>query len=67
VRGGGNLFLFLVHSEDALHQNTHTRGQAGRQAGRRCLISAIFLGEFGGNSPAWPDGVRPALSKDLEG
>ena len=64
MRGGGNLFLFLVHSEDALHQNTHTRGQAGRQA---LFDFSNFLGEFGGNSPAWPDGVRPALSKDLKG
>lgn len=58
MQGGGNLFLFLVHSEDFLHQHTH------RQAGRRCLISAFF----GVNSAVvtLPDGVRPVLSKDLK-
>ena len=47
----GNLFLFLVHSDDVLHQNTHTHkhGRAGRQA---LFEFSNFLGEFGGTNPA---------------
>lgn len=59
----GNLFLFLVHSEDVLHQNTHTH-KHGR-AGRRCLNSANFW--VNSVVLTLPDGVRPALSKDLKG